>query len=140
MSRYRFRLESVLRVRRVQEDRARAELALARIAEAEARERTVRRRGLLSRASEVGLPSGDTTTWGAQRDRMDRLAAAVTASHAAEAHAADLSRNRLEAWEHAAAELRMLERLDERHREEWRDEQLRAEQKTLDEIANRGRR
>lgn len=137
MSRYRFRLESVMRVRRVQEDRARAQLALARLAEVEARQDTTRRRGLLRRATDVGLPSGEVHDWAAQRDRTDRLAAAVTASQVAELHAADLTRNRLADWERAASELRSLERLDERHREVWQAEQLREEQKVLDEIPNR---
>lgn len=139
MSRYRFRLDSVMRVRRVQEERARAQLALARLAEADAREATVQRRGLLRRTVDAGLPSGDTQRWGAQRDRLDRLAAAVTASHLAELHAVDISQRRLVDWEHAAKELRALERLDERNREVWQAEQLREEQRVLDEIRPRSR-
>lgn len=137
MSRYRFRLDSVMRVRRVQEERARAELALARLAEAEAAAQTTRRRGLLRRATEDGLPSGTATDWTAQRDRSDRLAAAVSASQVAELHAADLTQRRLGDWERAAAELRMLEKLDERHAAVWQADQLREEQKVLDEISPR---
>ena len=139
MSRYRFRLESVLRVRRVQEDRARAQLARARLEELEARRATEVRRGRLRRNMDVGMPSGDPDNWKAHRDRSDRLAAAVTASQAAELHAAELSTRRLEDWERAAADLRALERLDERHRDEWRAEQLRDEQRVLDEISTRRR-
>lgn len=137
MSRYRFRLESVLRVRRVQEERARAQLARARLEELEARRATEERKGRLRRHAEVGLPSGDGVMWKAQRDRGERLAAAVAASHVAELHAAELSTRRLEDWERAAADLRALERLDERQRDLWRGEQLREEQRTLDEIRPR---
>ena len=58
---------------------------------------------------------------------------------AAALHAAELSTRRLEDWERAAADLRALERLDERHRDEWRAEQLRDEQRVLDEISTRKR-
>lgn len=139
MSRYQFRLESVLRVRRVQEDRARAQLARARLDEAEALRATKERRGRLRRAEQAVMPTSEPTEWRSQRDRTDRLAAAVTASHLAEVHAAELSGSRLEQWERAAADLRALERLDERTREEWRAEQLRDEQRTIDEISTRKR-
>ena len=134
MSRYRFRLESVLRVRRVQEERSRAELAMARFAELDAKQATARRVGLLRRAQDTGYSDGPTEEWSRQRDRSDRLAAAVTASHVAELHAAELTMRRLEDWERAAQELRALERMDEHKRAEWRLEQGREEQKALDEI------
>lgn len=139
MSRYRFRLESVMRVRKVQEDQARAQLARARLDELEARHATSQRRSRLRDVTDAGLPSGDPGSWRGQRDRVDRLAAAVTASHVAELHAAELSSQRLQEWERAAAELRAMERLDERSRDEWRVEQLRDEQRVVDEISNRRR-
>jgi flagellar FliJ protein len=137
VSRYRFRLESVLRVRRVQEERSRAELAMARLAELEAQKATARRVGLLRRMSDEGLPSGASVEWANQRARSDRMAAAVTASQVAQLHAAELSQRRLADWERAARDLRALERLDERQREEWLVEQGREEQKVLDEITPR---
>jgi len=139
VSRYRFRLDSVLRVRRVQEERARAQLAKARLEEVEARRATEVRRRRLRRSLDVGLPSGDPADWKVGRDRNDRLAAAVHASQAAELHALELTARRLGEWERAAADLRALERLDERYREQWRSEQLREEQRTLDEISTRRR-
>lgn len=139
MSRYRFRLESVMRVRKVQEDQARAQLARARLDELEARRATSTRRVRLRDVTDAGLPSGGSGSWRGQRVRIDRLAAAVTASHVAELHAAELSGQRLREWERAAADLRALERLDERSREAWREEELRAEQQAVDEISTRRR-
>lgn len=137
---YRFRLESVLRVRRVQEERAKAELAMARLAEIEARGRTSRRRAALERALDLGLPNGPSRSWMAEHERHERLASAVTASQLAEIHAADLSLMRLRDWEQAATDLHTLEKLDDRSREQWRAEQLAEEQKALDELANARRR
>lgn len=133
---YRFRLEPVLRVRQLQEERARASLAMARRAEAEAREQTTRRRGLLAAARAAGLPDGSRHAWSQERDRQDRLAGALLASQVAEAHAADLATRELGRWEEAVVALRTLERLDERKREEHRIEQGQAEQKVLDELVN----
>lgn len=136
MKGYRFRLEPVLRVRRLQEERARASLAMARRAEQEAVAETGRRRGLLAAARDAGLPDGSRLAWGSARDSQDRLAAAVMVSQMAEAHAADLALGSLAQWEDAAVALRTLERLDERSREVWNEEQRQAEQRDLDELTS----
>jgi flagellar FliJ protein len=140
---YRFRLETVLRVRRIQEERARAELLAARTAEQAAGAERGRRGALLDAARAAGLPDGSRLEWTSARDHHDRLAGAVEAARAAEVAAADLTARSLAHWEAAAADLQGLERLDERHRAEWRVEQERAEQQRLDESVaarRRGRR
>ncbi|UDY37183.1 flagellar export protein FliJ [Dermatobacter hominis] len=132
---YRFRLETVLRVRRIQEERARAELLAARTAEHAATTEHDRRGAVLDAARAAGLPDGSRLQWTAARDHHERLASAVEAARAAEVAAADLTSRSLAHWESAAADLKGLERLDERHRAEWRAEQERTEQKRLDEGA-----
>ncbi|CAN5435391.1 hypothetical protein BH10ACT3_BH10ACT3_15470 [soil metagenome] len=136
MKGYRFRLEPVLRVRRIQEERARAQLAMSRRAEADAAAETGRRRGLFAAARNAGLPDGSQRQWSAERDRQDRLAAAVISAQTAEAHAADLAFGNLSKWEEAAVALRTLERLDERSREVWNEEQRQVEQRDLDELTS----
>lgn len=132
---YRFRLEPAMRVRRLQEENARARLARARIAADQAMSETARRRSLLDRVREPRSSEASTDDWQEARDRRDRLAAALRAAQSAEAHALDIALGHQSNWEEAAAELKVLERLDERSREEWRLEQNRAEQKELDELA-----
>lgn len=136
MTGYRFRLEPVLRVRRLQEERARASLAMARRAEQDAVSESGRRRGLMAAARDAGLPDGSRLAWSAARDSQDRLAAAVMVSQMAEAHAADLAIGNLAHWEEAAVALRTLERLDEGSREVWAEEQRRLEQRDLDELTS----
>ncbi len=135
MKGYRFRLEPAMRVRRLQEENARARLAQARLAADQAMTETGRRRSLLDRVREPASDGASTVDWLAERDRRDRLATALRAAQSAEAHALDIALGFEHNWEEAAAELKILERLDERAREEWRLEQNRAEQKELDELA-----
>ncbi|MGB6059864.1 MAG: flagellar export protein FliJ [Microthrixaceae bacterium] len=135
MKGYRFRLEPAMRVRRLQEENARARLARARIAADQAMSETAHRRSLLDRVRESRSSEASTDDWQAARDRRDRMAAALRAAQSAEAHALDIALGHQNNWEEAAAELKVLERLDERSREEWRLEQNRAEQKELDELA-----
>jgi flagellar FliJ protein len=132
---YRFRLETVLRVRRIQEERAKADLLAARLAEQAATAEREHRDSLLEAARAAGLPDGSRLEWTAARDQQERLASAVEAARAAEVSAADLTARSLSHWEAAAADLKGLERLDERQRAEWRAEQDRAEQQRLDESA-----
>lgn len=136
MKGYRFRLEPVLRVRRLQEERARAALSMARRAEQDALAESGRRRGLMAAARSAGLPDGSRLEWSTARDSQDRLATAVMVSQVAEAHAADLALGNLANWEEAAIALRTLERLDEHSRAAWDEEQRRLEQRDLDELTS----
>lgn len=133
MKRYSFRLEHVARVRRIQEEQARAELIAAR-------QRLLRAGADLSlRAEEYdrgrsGAHRVDTRAFRSEREQDQRLSDAVLAARAAEANALLLVGQRSEEWTHAARELSALERLDERRREEHAAEETRVEQIDLDEL------
>jgi flagellar export protein FliJ len=135
MTAYRFRMEPVLRIRRLQEEQARAAVLRARVQEAEATRRTVSRRERLHRAIESGFAGGSADEWRAEQDQRERLGDAVVASRAAELRAAELTASTLEDWDGAARELGVVERLEEHHRERWVADTLAAEQKDLDEQA-----
>jgi flagellar export protein FliJ len=134
MKKYTFRLEAVLRVRRIEEERALADLLAANRALAEAEAELDRR---LDHYRTVTLPTGALThdRYVAARSQQDLAAGAVVAAGTARL-AAEHERNRLHAtWAAAAARVKALERLDERRREEHAVEVLREETIVLDEIA-----
>lgn len=135
MKGYKFRLAPVLHVRRLQEEQARAALAHARLEAARASSETTRRRGLLGRAREMGLPSARTSEWRAEHDHQERLTHAVLASRAAELRASELVATRIEDWNRAAQEVAALEKLDDKAREAHVAEMLAQEQRDNDEQA-----
>jgi flagellar export protein FliJ len=135
MTAYRFRMESVLRIRRLQEEQARAALLRARAAEAEATRRATSRRDRLHQAVEAGFAEGPTAGWRARQDQRERLGEAVVAARAAELWAAELASSSLADWDDAARELGIVERIEEHHRARWVAETVAAEQKDLDEQA-----
>lgn len=135
MKAYKFRLASVLHVRRLQEDQARAALAQARLDAARAADETTTRRGLLGMARKRGLPSGRTSEWQAEHDRQQRLTHAVLAARAAELRASELVATRIEDWNVAAREVAAIERLDEKARAEHFAEMIKLEQRDADEQA-----
>lgn len=133
MKRFSFRLEAVLRVRRIQEDQVRARLvaanrdvtlAAAKVVERQARYDTIER--------PLGVASHDELerAWFA----LDAAAGAVRFAHdeqlAAEARAAEI---RVE-WTEARRRTEVLERLRERAHEEWVVEVRRAEDRAVDEL------
>lgn len=133
MKRYHFPLHTVLRVRQVEEERARGELALANRALAEADallEQRIDHYGGTPQPTQP-LPA---TAFLAARDRQEWAARAVvvagTARIAADAEAAA----RRGDWSNAATRLAALERLDERRREEHRLEVQRQEALEVDDI------
>ena len=133
MKRYRFRLDTVLRVRQVEEDRAKGELALAHRALAEADallERRIDHYGDVPRP-EQPMP---VSSFLASRDRQEWAARAVvvagTARLSADAHVAV----RRDEWSAAAMRVAALERLDERRHEEHRLEAQRQEAIEVDDI------
>lgn len=135
MKAFKFRLDPILAVRRIQEEQSRAALAKARIEAARAAQETTKRRRALLSAREAGLPSGPTTNWRAKHDRQRRMSEAVLASRAAELRASELVATRVEDWERAAQEVKALERLDERARAAHLAEVLAEEQRDADEQA-----
>ncbi len=141
MKRYRFRLDTVLRVRRVEEDRAIAALADAR-RRLEAAEQTLER--TLDRYSVVPQPVGALPLAELLRARAHQELVAASVVHAgaerlrAEA-TVDLQR---EEWSAAAQRVAALERLDERRRAEHALEAQRQETIEVDDmvVARAGRR
>jgi len=132
---YRFRLQPVLRVRQLQEEQSRIELAMARRAEDEAHAATATRRSRFSSARNAPVEDASVLAHSRRRDRQNRMLDALVASQTAEAHASDLRRRSQEDWEAAVVALRTMERLDERARAEFRAEAERLEQIELDELA-----
>jgi flagellar FliJ protein len=134
MKKYRFNLDAVLRVRRIEEERAAADLAAGNRAVAEAEVELERR---LDHYRDIPLPSAavDHNRYLAARQQLalaaDGVVIAGTARLAAEAEV-----DRLRSlWAAAAARVKALERLDERRREEHAADVRREEVLVLDEVA-----
>lgn len=135
MKRYRFAFGGVQRVRRVAEEQARAAVADAQRAADDATAE------LHSRLADIGaaVPSPGTrgaSEFLADREHLDRHRMAVTAARAAEVAALEQLDGARDEWALAARELRTIDRLDERHREEWILETARVAQLVTDEIAS----
>ncbi len=133
MKRYRFNLESVLRVRRVQEDRARQDLA-------QSNRMLVSARWALADASrhysEVTVPAGlmDQWTFRFGQLKSDLAAAEVERRHRMLVEAAVTAATQHARWTEAAKMVAALERLEERRRDEWRAEALRGEAAAVDDV------
>lgn len=133
MKRYRFRFEHVERVRRIQEERARAELLAAR-------HRLIRAGADLSqRVDEYeerrsGLGASNSGVFRSDRERDALLSQSVVAARAAEANALLVVNQRLEAWTEAARAVSAMERLDERMRDRHAADAAREEQLDLDDL------
>jgi flagellar FliJ protein len=135
MNRYRFRLESVLRVRRAEEELARQELARANgrlRAAMEVFRRESQRYGELQSASGVLDPTG----FRRERAYADLAAATVEAARTVMDAAAEQAAGRYVAWSEAASLVAALERLDDRRRAEHRDEARRAEVAEADDMTS----
>jgi len=136
MRAYRFRLESVLRVRRLQERAATQRLAEAVRSLQQAQIESARaRRSLEGMAAPAGRHTIGALEWAhAQSTRMSDTARerAVSAEAAAEA-----ARQANEAWGSARQRTATLERLDERHLALWRMAFERSEAAVLDDVATR---
>jgi flagellar FliJ protein len=133
VKRYRFRLETVLRVRRVQEDVARGDLARANAAvAAAAADLDTARERLAGMASEP-VP-GDPVEWQARRALLLGRAAEISARQT-DLQTADTERaGRQRALAEARTRVRALERLDERRRAEYAVETGRDDARTLDDL------
>jgi flagellar protein FliJ len=130
---YRFRLDSVLRVRQLQERAAAQRLAVAVRELQDARaELASARRSLAGLAAPAGRVTGGTVQWTqAQSDRMSERAR----QRADEVETAEeLARQATGAWGTAQQRMATLERLDERHLALWRTEFDRSEGVALDDL------
>ncbi|MFZ4583724.1 MAG: hypothetical protein ACOYNI_00665 [Acidimicrobiia bacterium] len=140
MKKYRFPLATVLRVRRIEEERAKAELLRAN-RETHDAEVVVETRTQHLRA----LPTpADADSPGALRGQHDQgMIAAASASFAASALVAKraAAAARRSEWADAQMRVNALERLDDRMREGHAVEVVRAEQNVIDDlVAARARR
>lgn len=134
MKKYAFRLEAVLRVRRIEEERAMAALLAANRALTEAEAELERR---LAHYRQVGAPQGVLAhdQYLKVRSRQDAAAAGVVAAGATRVMAeAEVARAR-DLWASAATKVKALERLDDRRRQEHAAAGLREEIVVLDEVA-----
>jgi flagellar export protein FliJ len=133
MKRYHFRFAHVERVRRIQEEQARAELLAARrrLMDASAE---VAKRSAQYEDRRSGVDPAVTADFRAARGSDDLLTGAVMAARAAEVNARLLVSQRLDAWTSAATALSAMERLDERLRERHALEAAREEQAELDDL------
>jgi flagellar biosynthesis chaperone FliJ len=132
MKRYRFRLDQVSRVRRLQEESARADMLLAR-------QRLIDAGADLSMASErldqrSLSQSQNAHLFRAERHHDELLTLAVTAARAAEANARLLVGRRAEEWTAAAREVSAIDRLEARARAAHDAETERENQKVLDDL------
>ena len=133
MRRYRFRLESVLRVRRLQADAALGELARAT-------NDVVRRDSILSaRTTEYG-PGGVAIAVADAPDYLSTVATrarrgeAVVVAHQASVAARELRDQRRTSWQAMERRVSALERLDERRRDEHWADTLRGEEREIDDV------
>ena len=133
MKRYRFRLEAVLRVRRLQEDAARGALADATAAVARAEAEEGRARAWLDALRAQPAPDGPAA-WDAQR-RVQLAAADELSSRGSDvAHARAEQQARQRELAAARTRVRALERLDERRRAEHAREVARHEERAADDL------
>jgi flagellar protein FliJ len=133
---YRFRLESVLRVRRLQERVATQQLAEAMRALHHAQSESARaRRSLEDAAAPVGRITIGAFEW--SHEQSTRLSDEARARAEAAEAAAETARQADDVWGTARRRTATLERLDERHLGLWRRELDRSEAAVLDDLATR---
>jgi len=135
MKRYRFTLDQVLRVRRIQEEQARAAVGLARRDVDDAAARTQARldsyRGGAGAAGAV--PVGRFL---ADRARHELQADLVAAAQRHEDGARRALDGAVTAWSQAAQRVKGLERLEERRREEHAADARKAEELEVEDIVS----
>jgi len=137
MAKFKTPYDTLLRVRRIEEDRAKAEMATASIAEREAAGTLERRRADYPRL--VRPPDAETPLVDFRRHQVSAEAAAASVTQATQAYesAHEQTESAREALRAAAMRTQGLERLVERAREERLAEMLDADQRTAEESASR---
>lgn len=133
MNKRTFRLASLLRLRRLQEDQAAIELAKAAAERLRASERAERHHRDLAGHRTPGITSA--AGWTASVAARAALSAASRQAAAEAATAADRADAATSTWQDARRDTAALERLEERHDAEVAADRLRAEQLHLDEHA-----
>ncbi len=133
MKRYKFSLQSALRARRAQEDIARQRLAVSnhKLRAAQASFEA----SLLGYQS-LSVATGETTldVFFDDRARQCRSAESVDRARQVVQDAQVEAATCFSAWVDSAKQVRSLDRLDERRREEWRIEDLKDEAAAVDDV------
>lgn len=130
-----FRLAGLLRLRKLQEEQAAAELARANAEKAAA---VQRRRDTEALLNDAGLPERtDTLSWQVAVAARASLGGMLTEATLAVQTAGVLAEQRTAAWSATRVAATTLGKLEERHEQTVRAETERAEQLVLDEAATR---
>jgi flagellar export protein FliJ len=139
VKRYQFRLEPVLRVRRIEEDLAVAALAASQREAAAAEARLANRlESYRSRSRPLGIQT--LATFAADRALAETAAASVVAAGAVRRSALEHVDEKRHAWSQAAARVSALERLDDRKRDEHAHEAQREADLEVDDLVTSRRR
>jgi flagellar FliJ protein len=138
MKRYRFRLEQVLRVRRLQEEQARQRVHTAQRDVIRA-DQVVEQR-LAAYHTADAAHSGTQAAFMAQRAFGELRAQAVEHSRDEASTARLVHAERLDDWSYTARKVEALERLDHRRRDEYSVEERRDEDRVVDEMVSGRRR
>jgi flagellar FliJ protein len=133
MKKFRFRLDQVLRVRRVQEDQAKAALMGANHA---ARQAAVQVETRLAEYTTRGFPSGPQSYEQFEHSlfMLDSAAGAVDVARVAHRDALEVVADRRVDWTGARRRVAALERLEDRRRDEHALEMRRAEDRLVDDL------
>ena len=134
MKKYRFPLETVLRVRRIEEDRVKAELLLANRAVTSAQYSVERRTTHL--AAVPPAPSGSSLEFMRGRSRQMQAAASLGHARGVLSQREELAAERRTEWTGARSRVTSLERLDDRLRSEHAIEAGREEQRLVDDLVS----
>lgn len=132
MKRYRFRLDPVLRVRRLQEDLAASSLRAANHAVSEAAELVTVRRTHYAQLPPV--KPGHLSDHLASRRRLEQAAAAIDRAVNARGAAEACADEALASWQEATMRVSALEHLDDARRTEHAREVAREEEREVDQV------
>jgi flagellar export protein FliJ len=133
LKRFRFRLEQVLRVRRLQEDLARAALMHANN---DARAAADRVNARIAEYTAASRPGGAQSydTFNLMQSHLDNAAGAITVARAAYRQSLEAVEERRAEWAAARQRVAALERLEQRRRDEHAIEVQRAEDRMVDDL------
>jgi flagellar FliJ protein len=133
LKRFRFRLEQVLRVRRLQEDMARAALQHANL---EARRAADAVNARIEEYGAAARPDGAQSydAFNRMQSRLDNAAGAINVARGVYRQALGLVEERRAEWAAARQRVAALERLEQRRRDEYAIEARRAEDRLVDDL------
>jgi len=133
LKRFRFRLEQVLRVRRLQEDMARAALQHANL---DARRAADAVNARIEEYGAAARPEGAQSydTFNRMQSHLDNAAGAITVARGLYQQALGVVEERRAEWAAARQRVAALERLEQRRRDEYDIEARRAEDRLVDDL------